>query len=354
MPTSSNARSRARNRWPTIATPLGSPSMTAARNSCAIVVIASSLSARNRSIWSRTPRTATSSSSVRDAWTSRRAPGSQMRLTPTTAMTLAEASSRNSRRRRVPRRRPIAGSIGTGVLVDDALGALEEREWRLEPDRAGRDEVDGEHELVRDLDRDLGRRDAAEDPIHDARRLLAHPPVVGPVGDERAGRYLLVLVGHQGDLVLARSLDQQTDVRGHEPGGHVIDRVERALRQGGELAHDVVAARDVAAYQHQAQLFRGPLREAEADLGDALIGDTPEDAARGGRHLLQDLEPLAGQRSRVHGEPGEIVAGGRVVGHEPGADGIADPGEHDRDRRGRALGRHGVRRPDRHQHVWLR
>src|SRR5499433_1507688 len=260
MPTSSKARSRARNRWPTIATPLGSPSMTAARNSCAMVVIASSLSARKKSIWSRTPPTATSSSSVRAAWTSRRAPGSQMRLTPTTAMTLAEASHRNSRRRRVPRRRPIAGSIGTGALFDDALGALEDREWRLEPDRAGCGEVDGEYELVRDLDRNLGRRHAAEDAVHDARRLLAHPPVVGAVGDERAGRHLLVLVGHQGDLVLARPLDQKADVRRHERGGHVKDRVERALRQGRELAHDVVAGRHVAAHQHHAQLFGGPLR----------------------------------------------------------------------------------------------
>jgi len=91
----------------------------------------------------------------------------------------------------------------------------------LDPDRAGRGEVDGEHELVRNLDRDLGRCRAAEDAVHDARRLLTHPPVVGPVGDERAGGHLLVLVGHQGDLFLTRPLDQEADVRGHEPGGHV-------------------------------------------------------------------------------------------------------------------------------------
>ena len=101
---------------------------------------------------------------------------------------------------------------------------------------------------------------------------------------------------HQSHLVVARALDQQADVGGHEAGGHVIDRVERAPGERAELAHDVVAARDVAPDQHHPQLLGGPLREAEADLGDALPGDQTEDAAGIGRDLLQDLEPLAGER----------------------------------------------------------
>src|SRR5207244_6382538 len=159
----------------------------------------------------------------------RRETGSQMRLTPTTAMTLAAASRRNSRRRRVPSRGPIAWSIGAAELLDDALGPLEERERGLQPDRPRRDEIDRKHKLVRDLDRDLGRRHALEDAVDDPRRLLAHPPVVSAVRDQRAGSDHLVLVRHQRYLVLARAPDEEIDAGAHEA------RTQAAPREHGRL-----------------------------------------------------------------------------------------------------------------------
>jgi hypothetical protein len=152
----------------------------------------------------------------------------------------------------------------------------------------------------------------------------------------------------------SRALDEQADVGGHEAGWHVIDRVERALRKRAQLAHDVVAAGDVATDQGQPQLIGRPLREAEADLGDALLGDQTEHSARVGRDLLQDLEPLAGERPRVDGHAREIVAGGGVARNQSRADRIADPREHDRDRRRRGLGGHRVRGADGDDHVGLR
>ena len=138
-----------------------------------------------------------------------------------------------------------------------------------------------------------------------------------------------------------------------EAGGHVKNRVEGALGERAELARDVVPAGDVTADQRHAQLISGALRDVEADLGDALLGDQAQDAARVGRDLLQDLEALSGERARVHGHSREIVAGRGVVRNQPGAYGIADPGEHDRDRRRRGPGRHGVGGTDGDQDVGL-
>src|SRR4029450_10380567 len=45
-------------------------------------------------------------------------------------------------------------------------------------------------------------------------------------------------VRHQRHLVLAGALDEQSDVGAHEAGGHVVDCVERALREPAELTDD--------------------------------------------------------------------------------------------------------------------
>ena len=162
-------------------------------------------------------------------------------------------------------------------------------------------------------------------------------------------------MGHQRDPVLPRALDEHVQVGAHKAGRHMVDRVEGALRQDRELADDVVAARHVTADQHEPELLSGLLRDAKADLGDRLLGgDDTEDASRVGRDLPQDLQTLSGERARIHGDAGEVVARRGVAGDQSRLHGVADPGEHDRDRGGRGLGRHRVRGADRDHDVGLR
>ncbi|MET4217307.1 hypothetical protein ABIB00_002504 [Bradyrhizobium sp. LB14.3] len=123
-----------------------------------------------------------------------------------------------------------------------------------------------------------------------------------------------------------RAVGHGEEVRQHQQSA-VLSRGQRGDRGG------VVHGRRLHRHMERAaRVLDGAQHQRRERRGGGIVDD--EDTGQFWRDLRQHLQPFAGQRAVVIGEPSDVAAGMGEILDEALADGIGDDGEHDRDRRG--------------------
>ena len=136
----------------------------------------------------------------------------------------------------------------------------------------------------------------------------------------------------------ALAVEQRQRIRDQE------QRIGTVLSHGGEGGLEVVGLADAKRLHRDVKPLRGLLHVPVAQRHPPVVRVPEHRDPRRLRHRFgEELEALRTELHGLIGDAGHVAAGPREARDQADAFGVTDEGQHDRDRRGRVLGRRGRR-----------